>query len=78
MNNRIFSSPEDQLVPCLGLAWTNLVNTRLQIHRTNKTIPGNAQVASQPVRKMRVLFAPDLKPDSAEFVITSNGITDIS
>lgn len=72
--NRLPSnSTEDQVVPCLGLVWANLVNTRLQISRTNKTL----NATTEPIRKIKILFAPDLQQDSTEFVITSNGITDI-
>ncbi|KAJ6637381.1 DNA repair protein XRCC3 [Pseudolycoriella hygida] len=77
VNSRTSTSSDDQLIPCLGLAWANLVNTRLQVHRTNKTLTQNTQVTSQPIRKIRVLFAPDLKHGSAEFIITSNGVSDI-
>ncbi|KAG4075581.1 hypothetical protein HA402_003406 [Bradysia odoriphaga] len=77
VNNKTSTSLENQNVPCLGLLWANLVTTRLQIHHNSRTLDENPQSTSQPVRKIRVLFAPDLRQDSAEFLITSNGVNDI-
>lgn len=77
INSKTSASSENQNVPCLGLLWSNLVTTRLQIYHTHRNMDGNLQSTSQPVRKIKVVFAPDLKQDSAEFIITSNGVSDI-
>ncbi|XP_037029535.1 DNA repair protein XRCC3-like isoform X2 [Bradysia coprophila] len=77
INSKTSASPENQNVPCLGLLWANLVTTRLQIHHNSRTLDENSQSTLQPVRKIRVMFAPDLRQDSAEFIITSNGVNDI-
>lgn len=71
------TSSENQNVPSLGLLWANLVSTRLQIYHNRRTMDANVESISQPVRQIKVMFAPDLKPDSAEFIITSNGVNDV-
>lgn len=45
--------------------------TRLQIHRTNKLYKELA------VRRMDVIFSSDLPQSSAEFLVTTEGITDV-
>jgi len=49
-------------VPSLGMAWKNMVSTRLQIRRTN----GN--------RMFTVIFSPYIPQHSIPFELTSQGI----
>ncbi|XP_076269359.1 DNA repair protein XRCC3-like [Rhynchophorus ferrugineus] len=49
--------------PCLGLAWSNNITSRFCLKRNiDKT------------RTIEVIFAPDLPPTSAEFMIDSGGL----
>lgn len=61
-SNRLVVIP----VPALGLAWANLVTTRLQMIRTN-----------DKDRELSVIFAPDLPKTSCPYKITQNGIMGI-
>ncbi|XP_069680718.1 DNA repair protein XRCC3 [Periplaneta americana] len=58
-------------VAALGLAWANMVTTRLQLSRTARS------VEERCVRTMEVVFAPDLPSDSCNFVVTSAGVCGI-
>ena len=51
-----------QLVPALGLAWSNCVNTRCSFRRRGR------------MREMEVVFSPDCPTLSASFVIESKGL----
>ncbi|RZF46458.1 hypothetical protein LSTR_LSTR012533 [Laodelphax striatellus] len=62
--NQVNSTMNNRLVPALGLAWSNLVTTRLQITR----VPPN--------RYFRVIFAPDLPTTNVcPYSITKSGVT---
>lgn len=70
--------------PSLGLAWSNLVTTRIQIDKTSDSsnIPsinqaGNIVEKCIPIRKCKVIFAPDLPKASSTFMITTDGIVDV-
>lgn len=57
--------------PSLGLAWSNLVTTRILVRKTDK-------VQNQiPIRSFEVIFSPELPRNIAEFIITENGICDV-
>lgn len=84
----VIHDSEPLLVPCLGLAWANLVSTRIQLHRTARTVvcgstrtsnnsPNGASQEETIVRQMEIVFAPHLAPAKAEFVITADGVTDV-
>ncbi|XP_039289215.1 DNA repair protein XRCC3-like [Nilaparvata lugens] len=61
--NQVNSTMNNRLVPALGLAWSNLVTTRLQITR----VPPN--------RYFRVIFAPDLPTTNVcPYSITKSGV----
>lgn len=62
-----------KIVPCLGLAWANLIHTRIQIHRTDENLIESPLI----IRKMEVIFSPDLPPNTAEFLIATEGIVDV-
>lgn len=63
------TTTRERLVPCLGLAWANLVTTRLQVQRK-----GNADV---DVRSIEVVFSPEMPPGRANFRITGDGVVDV-
>lgn len=51
-------------MPALGLAWANLVTTRLQMIRT-----------SGQERTLNVIFAPDLPKNLCPYVISTSGVS---
>lgn len=55
-------------VPSLGIAWSSLVNTRLEITKKRHK--------SQTIRQMEVKFSPRLPTARATFNITQIGLTD--
>ncbi|MED6181116.1 hypothetical protein PIB30_016647 [Stylosanthes scabra] len=62
------------VVPALGLAWANCVNSRLFLSREDD---GDADVDGSSRKKRRritVVFAPHLPHSSSEFVITTEGV----
>lgn len=87
---RLLSSGRE-LVPALGLAWANCVNTRLFLSRTEVAIPGpqcqaNSSAVSVPehipysvpLRYMQVVFSPCLPPETCLFVVTQHGLQGVS
>jgi len=66
---------QQQPVAALGLAWANMVTTRLQLCRTAHTVPDPHQSdLSVSVRTLQVVFAPDLPSDSCNFIVTKAGV----
>ena len=84
--NQVTASFEDSdhVLPSLGLAWSNMVTTRLMIKKTMKIIDykSSDQLLSCKhdiyVRELFVVFSSDLPNTSIEFVITSSGIHSIN
>lgn len=64
----------ERLVPCLGLAWANLVTTRLQLHRSRDCMDGTDSTVK---RSMEVVFSPELAPGRANFAVTGAGVCDV-
>lgn len=62
-------------VPCLGLAWSNLVTTRIILRKSDRTVK-DAASNSFVVRTFEVAFSPDQPFDTAEYIITENGVCD--
>lgn len=68
-------------IPSLGLAWSTLVTTRLEINKThnNYTILSINQAGKIlekyiPIRECSVIFSPELPKASTTFMITADGI----
>ncbi|XP_030029656.2 DNA repair protein XRCC3 [Manduca sexta] len=76
----------DNMLPSLGLAWSNMVSTRLWVRKTMKTIDVNKIKAFESeicndkilVKELIVTFAPDLANDKVQYVITDRGIKGIT
>lgn len=58
---------QNKVVPCLGLAWSNLVTTRIQIHRNRLS----------DIREFEIIFSPELPQTTAKFLISEEGIVDV-
>ncbi|KAK9503504.1 hypothetical protein O3M35_010049 [Rhynocoris fuscipes] len=56
-------------VPALGLAWANLVTTKLQINLSNHI---------EKLRTLKIISAPHLPPSSANFIIAEHGLESVS
>lgn len=66
-------------VAALGLAWANMVTTRLQLSRTDHTVPDPHQTTlAVSVRTLQVVFAPHLPKDTCHFIVTRAGVFGIS
>ncbi|XP_049947389.1 DNA repair protein XRCC3-like isoform X1 [Schistocerca serialis cubense] len=59
---------EQNSVPALGLAWANMVTTRLQMFRNRQT----------GIRNIRVIFSPFLQQSCSKFTVTASGISGVS
>lgn len=83
---RLLSSGRE-LVPALGLAWANCINTRLFLSRTEVAIASpqcqsnsaafnvsEQMPYSVPLRYMQVVFSPCLPPDTCLFVVMQHGL----
>lgn len=77
-----------ELVPALGLAWANCVNTRIFLSRTELTVPSSqvqpstselpgSAACSLPLRYMQVVFSPCLPQDTCLCVVTQSGLQGI-
>lgn len=71
----------ETMAPALGLQWDSLVSTRLQIEKTEKFVQyvgWNFEIEKCRVRRMQVIYSPRLPMQSANFIVTSSGISDIN
>lgn len=66
----------DSVLPSLGLAWSNMVTSRLWLKKTKETISHNVPMLEQNVhiRELIVIFAPYLPNSVTKFIITPSGI----
>lgn len=69
--------------PSLGLTWSNIVNTRIMLSRTGTNLlqkpislqeSGTTLNFNVNVRKMDVIFSPNLPPGGCYFVVNSSGV----
>lgn len=69
----------DNIVPSLGLAWSNLVNTRLWLRKTMRYVSSVSQdeCSQLQVRELAVIFAPDTAYSTADCVITCKGLQSV-
>ncbi|XP_076306083.1 DNA repair protein XRCC3-like [Tachypleus tridentatus] len=74
------SSIQEKIVPSLGLAWSNLVTTRVMLSRTSYVYNETSMQLKVhlPIRKLQVLYAPNLLPNHIYFVVTSDCVKGIS
>lgn len=78
-----------ELVPALGLAWANCVNTRIFLSKTDFAVSTHClaqaqqdrsipQPATLPLRCMQVVFSPCLPQDSCLYVVSQGGLEGIN
>lgn len=79
--NQVTSSmnPEGrQLIPSLGLTWSNHVTTRIMLARTQRTVVIQQDSARGPletvVREMEIVFAPNLPSMTVPYIIDHEGM----
>lgn len=59
------------LIPCLGLVWSNMVNVRIQVRKTNKY----HGISELNIREFQVIFSSSISDDDIlEYVIESKGV----
>jgi len=67
-----------ELIPALGLSWSNHVNTRIMLSRTNRSVLVQQDSAERPletiVRNMEILFAPHLPNILVPYVVDHEGM----
>lgn len=76
--NQVSSNLEtkEEFAPSLGVAWANLVTTRIQIYKDGRVEHDkNGRKVFDQRRVMKVIWAPHLPFDQATFFITSSGLT---
>ena len=80
-NFQVTSSMKDegrQLIPSLGLSWSNHVTTRIMLARTNQTVTIQQDSVHGPletvVREMEIVFAPHLPTMTVPYVIDYEGM----
>jgi len=78
-----------KVIPTLGLTWSNCVNTRIMIGKTNKKIiPPPLQINDGPdmkkhkvnevtLRKMHIILASHLPNSSCSFIVEEDGVRGI-
>ncbi|KAI5631157.1 rad51 domain-containing protein [Phthorimaea operculella] len=75
----------DNVLPSLGLAWSNMISTRLWLKKTNSThnlriVPSRSstkvpcEALKVFIRELCVIFAPDLPNATSKIIITPTGI----
>ncbi|KAG1653650.1 DNA repair protein XRCC3 [Nymphon striatum] len=86
-NSNIFKSANDSnVVPALGVTWSNIVSTRLFIKRTERQMQIGTKYSGvhkypQPVysavREIKVCFSPYLPNRKSEFIVNAYGVQGI-
>lgn len=84
VNQATVNVNSDKVQPSLGLAWSNLVTSRILIRKTDDFVTPNRkdveqenqnfQYAKIRVRSFEIIFSPDLPRRKAEFIVTDSGI----
>lgn len=71
--NQVTASFNDvvDVLPCLGLTWSNMISTRLWMRKLSVYEP---QFKKTQLRNLSVVFSPDLSNDNTNFIITTNGL----
>lgn len=84
VNQATAAMDSEKVQPSLGLAWSNLVTTRILIRKTDNYVTPktkNAKKENQNVeisiRNFEIIFSPDLPRRKAEFIVTDSGIHDV-
>lgn len=73
-NLRELNSSGRRVVPALGLAWANCVNSRFFLSRED-VVDANGPIKTTSRRRtLSVVFAPHLPHSSCQFVIKRDGI----
>lgn len=73
-----FESLSDEVLPCLGLAWSNMISTRINVRKTNELIERSTYKDASYnlfLRELTIIFAPDLPKTKFNYIITSSGIS---
>ncbi|KAM3960462.1 DNA repair protein XRCC3 [Aphomia sociella] len=82
--NQVTASFDDSLevLPSLGLAWSNMVSTRLWLKKTtgvknftNTMLHDKQSRYDVYVRELAIIFAPDLPKATVKLIITEKGIS---
>ena len=75
---------DNKLAPALGLAWANLVTTRILLQRTTREVTiadenfkGEKSYKAN-VRTMTVLSAPHLPSSLCHFIVDSEGVKGVT
>lgn len=66
------NSMEIDVAPALGLAWANLVSTRIQLYKEESVVKDGAIMQK---RTLRVIWAPNVPPNEATFYMSGEGIS---
>ncbi|KAK2104836.1 DNA repair protein xrcc3 [Saguinus oedipus] len=61
---------DERISPALGITWANQLLVRLLANRLRE----EEAALGQPVRTLRVLFAPHLPPSSCSYTISTEGV----
>lgn len=72
--NTPFSTSGRLVIPALGPSWSNCVNFRLALKRTNKKYREVGQESEHILREMDIMFSSYLPRESFNFIIEQSGI----
>jgi DNA repair protein RadA len=81
--NHITSDPNkltNSDIPAIGNFWSTLLTTRIRVDKTEqiKLFKVNDQDEALKIRTMKVDFSPRVPPNTAKFIVSSNGVQSFS
>lgn len=81
--NHVTSDPNklnNSEIPAIGNFWSTLLTTRIRVNKTEriKQFKINEQEETLKIRTMKVDFSPRLPPNTANFIVSSNGVQSFS
>jgi RecA/RadA recombinase len=71
-----FNNCDQEVIPSLGLAWSNMICTRLWLKKLNSQVEYQSENVN--IRELSVEFSPELPYNLTNFIITPNGLKDLS
>ncbi|CAG9798006.1 unnamed protein product [Chironomus riparius] len=81
--NHVTSDPNklnNSEIPAIGNFWSTLLTTRIRVNKTERIqqFKVNDQEEALKIRTIKVDFSPRLPPNTAEFIVSSNGVQSFS
>lgn len=73
-NYEILSTSNRRVIPALGLSWSNCINSRFFLSKVDIPVTSVWDSSKLQLRKLQVVFSPELPRSEAHYIILKEGI----